>query len=121
MAALPARPTVLLAEDDDDFRDVLVEVLELEGFEPLAAGDGASALALSGGRTLWAAVVDLHLPGLSGAVLADELRRRQPGLPVLLMSGADAGALISTVPAGVAVLSKPFAWGRLVGWLRDLG
>lgn len=102
-----AMGTVLVVEDDALIRDAVVELLEYEGFEAVAAGDGAQALRwLRRGEVAPAIILlDLMMPVMDGwqfraALLADP---ELAAIPVLVMSASD--------PEGVAadaVIAKPF-------------
>ena len=100
--------TLLLVEDDTLVQSVVAPALEHAGFRVLVASDAAAALAAfeQRGGAIDVVFSDIVMPGgRSGVDLALELRRRQPGLPVLLATGyADVG----TVPPGVRVLRKPY-------------
>lgn len=107
-------PLVLLLEDDEDLRFALSEVLTAAGYSLVVAETGDRALRESAHRRLDAAVLDLHLPGSHGVDVAHELRRRDPQLPVIFMSGGhDAAGL----PDGVQLLRKPFGVDRLLSAL----
>lgn len=80
---------ILLAEDDTDMRNLVIQSLKPSGFEFVAASSAEEALELfkqEKGRfdLLFS---DIGMPGKSGIELADALRAEQPGLPVLLFSG----------------------------------
>jgi DNA-binding response OmpR family regulator len=76
-AASPA--CVLVVDDNRDAADSLAMVLTLAGYRPLVAYDGSSALTLSQGQPLRAAVVDLGLPVMDGCEVGRRLRAA-PGL-----------------------------------------
>jgi two-component system cell cycle sensor histidine kinase/response regulator CckA len=59
---------------------------------------------------------DIVMPGMSGTTLADLIRARLPGLPVLLMSGYSAETLPDhpALPAGVSLIRKPFTTAALL-------
>jgi two-component system, cell cycle sensor histidine kinase and response regulator CckA len=79
---------VLLVEDDLLVRRALQRFLEHEGFEVAAVADGEEALALLGASKRFACVVtDLAMPRLDGGLLAEQLSREHPALPVVLVSG----------------------------------
>jgi PAS domain S-box-containing protein len=121
--ALPGT-TVLVVEDDDGVRQLTRRVLGLYGYAVLEARSGAEALELLGGseQRVAAVVSDMMMPGMSGAELAAEVRRRWPGLPVLFLSGytgADLGE------AGVhgplqRFLQKPYSPDALAVALQEL-
>lgn len=104
-------PRVLVAEDDDAIRRLLVSTLRRRRLEVEMARDGAEALqALQ--RARWDVfVTDLMMPRLSGWELVQWLRdhpERRPG-SVIVVSAADRDALRDLDPAVVnAIIFKPF-------------
>ena len=78
---------ILVVEDEDAVRDVLVDVLGGQGHEVVACEDGTSALAQVGDRPFDLALVDLSMPGLSGWDVAKGLRAAQPEVPIALVTG----------------------------------
>ncbi|HEY7610135.1 MAG TPA: response regulator [Alphaproteobacteria bacterium] len=114
---------VLVVEDDEMVRDYAQAVLTALGYQPLAVGDGSAALrVLEEQRDIRLLLTDIGLPGgMSGAALAEEARRRKPGLPVLFASGSiDSGGKAHLVPEGEAVLAKPYRKADLAEKLRLL-
>ena len=84
---------VLIVEDDQVLRDLISRVLETEGYRVAAASDGEAALlAFDDEGPIELLVADWQIPGMTGVELAAELRRRQPGLPVLLVTGSPGAA-----------------------------
>jgi two-component system cell cycle sensor histidine kinase/response regulator CckA len=109
--------TVLVCDDDDDVRDLIVEVLRLRAYSILTARSGQHALDLARrhqGR-IHLLVSDLAMPGLGGKELGTRLRSRDPSLRVLYISGYGDGAerLLSPREPGVHFLPKPFLPGEL--------
>lgn len=79
---------LLLIDDDELLRDAVLQMLELDGHEVVEAGDGERALQLFGtGERFDAAITDVLMPGMDGARLIVELRRRRPELPIVAISG----------------------------------
>jgi DNA-binding response OmpR family regulator len=118
-----ARATkILLVEDDDMVRDYAQAVLESLGYDPCVAVDGPSALRLlDEQRDIRLLVTDIGLPGMSGPDLADEARRRRPGLPVLFASGSvDTEQRSAGLEPGTLVLAKPFRKAELAAKLAAL-
>jgi CheY-like chemotaxis protein len=107
-AASPADvgKTVLLVEDEPDVREMTAEHLRDLGYRVLEAEEGAAALRLvQAGAHLDLLVSDVGLPGgMNGRQLADLVRERLPGLPVILITGYAAGQEMS----GMEVVHKPF-------------
>ncbi len=122
--------TVLLVEDDEMFLDLLAEVLEVNGYDVLAAGDPAEAMALSGAHQgeLDLLISDMVMPGMSGKELASHLAAERPDMKVLLMSGYSDEALeergvssVSGAPGGgqtSGFIQKPFSTKELVRKVR---
>ncbi|HTB73993.1 MAG TPA: ATP-binding protein [Polyangiaceae bacterium] len=118
---LPSRSgnfeTVLVCDDDDDVRNLIVEVLRLRAYSIITARSGEHALELARrhqGR-IHLLVSDLAMPGLGGMDLGAQLRSRDPSLRVLYISGYSDGAerLPSPRDPGVHFLPKPFLPGDL--------
>ena len=118
--ALPPRghgQTILLVDDESIVRDVFVRLLAAIGYDAEVAADGAAALAIlrDPGKSVDLVITDLHMPGMDGMQLIQEIRRLQPDLPVVLASGfADKAdpAAIDTL-GFVAQLDKPFGMEAL--------
>jgi two-component system cell cycle sensor histidine kinase/response regulator CckA len=107
---LERQAVILVVEDDDALRRVLVRVLGDAGHDVLAAADGEEALALVEDGPLDLVVADVVLPRLGGPALGERLRARRPGLPLVFISGwSDAAA----EGEGVAILPKPFTMREL--------
>ena len=120
---------ILLVEDQTALRMVIGEILEENGHQVETFDSGVAALSvLETGVQPDLLVSDIGLPGgLSGRQLAGIARLRYPGLPVLFITGYDESAAHSDgqLPAGMRVLTKPFALEALVEkvgeMLRDAG
>jgi DNA-binding response OmpR family regulator len=102
-------PTVLLVEDDDDFRELLAEVLGLEGLAVVQASTAEAALAALAGGAVDAVVTDLGVPAAGGLSVARAAKARGP-IPVLLVTGqADREDVVRARGREVdVVLEKPF-------------
>jgi CheY-like chemotaxis protein len=74
----PARGSVLVVEDDPSHREILVEMLAGWGYEPLPVGSAEEAEFAVRNKRMDAAIVDVFLPGRSGATLMSKLRERFP-------------------------------------------
>ncbi len=123
-APIGRRESVLVVEDDDALRKVIVSFLEEHNYQVVSAAHGAAALVIlerSGPFDLL--LSDVILPGeFSGQELAKEIARRQPSIKILLMSGyaSDAFAEESGPPDHANLLQKPFGMGALARKLRSV-
>jgi DNA-binding NtrC family response regulator len=81
--------TVLLVEDEELVRMMLVEVLKASGYKVLDARHGADALELAARHKgpIDLLVTDMTMPGFSGAELAKRLAEPRPKMRVLFISG----------------------------------
>ena len=112
-AAVPGAPLrVLLAEDEPDVREVLAVELEGMGYAVSQAGDATAAIALfDGGLRPDVVLTDLSMPGgVDGIGLIEEVRRRWPRLPALLVTGHVGDAATSRLQE--AERGGPFALVR---------
>jgi signal transduction histidine kinase len=116
------RERVLLVEDDVYFAECVKSLLELHGYSTVTAMDGEQALARfhEHPRDFDLLLSDVVMPRLSGPLLAAELRRARPDLPVLFMSGYDIDDPCAALGPGVARLQKPFSLNTLLLRLRSL-
>jgi CheY-like chemotaxis protein len=89
LSTTTGKETILLVEDEDVIRLMLVEILTFQGYTVLEAGRGADALALVEklSKPVDMLVTDMTMPGMTGWELARTLRVTHPCLPVLFVSG----------------------------------
>ncbi len=117
-------PCVLVVDDDPAIRRVVALALEDEGYEVLQAADVAAAEdLLRGGRRAGVALIllDLWLPGASGAALVDSLDQQPGPRPlVLLMTAARDEATTPLVGRVDGVVAKPFDLDVLLERIREL-
>jgi two-component system OmpR family response regulator len=113
---------LLVVEDEADLRRSLVRALVEEGFAVDAAGDGEEGLHLALEVDYDAIVLDLMLPGRSGASLLEALRRAGRPTPVLVLTARDAmDDRVETLNDGADdYLTKPFVLAELVARLHAL-
>ena len=115
--------TVLVVEDDEVVRTLVVEALRALEYQAHPAGNGHDALKLLDelGR-IDLLLTDIGLPGgLSGKQLARHARARQPGLPVLLMTGyAQEVTGSGAVDDKMELIAKPFLIDVLLRRVEDL-
>ena len=111
------RARVLIVDDDPQVRHVTASFLTGFGHSTTEAGGGEAALQHLQRDRYDIVVADLAMPGMSGIELAAEIRDRDPGLPVLILTGhADA----MQIPEDLPVLSKPFRSADLAARVATL-
>jgi signal transduction histidine kinase len=116
--------TILLVEDNDGVREYAASVLHGLGYAVLEAGDTPSAIALLADKPpIDLLFTDVVLPGgLNGRTLADEVRRKYPGLPVLFTTGYTRNAIVhqGRLDPDVELLSKPYTEQDLARKIRKM-
>ncbi len=112
---------ILVVEDNAEVGRFSTQLLQDLGYETTWAANAKEALDLLGERSGGFDVVfsDVVMPGMSGVEFGREVRRRYPGLPVLLTSGYS-HVLASEGPQGFELLHKPYAVEDLSRILRRL-
>ena len=115
--------TILLAEDEQEVREVAREFLESGGYTVLEARDGADALRLpenTPARSI-VLVTDMVMPGITGQELAARMQRKRKGLQVIFMSGYSEYAAVESVHSDpeLRLFSKPFSRAVILRAVRD--
>ena len=109
----------LLVDDNAAFVENLAEILEATGAAVDVAANADEALSRLSGDRYDALVTDMRMPGLSGSELLHLARRRDPDLPVVMLSAYVQDAQVSEARREglLAVLSKPGKVSELVALL----
>ncbi len=113
--------TILLVEDERFLREVTCEVLRSAGYRVLIARNAAEGAGVYDARrgAIDLLLTDVVLPGETGRTLAERLRRRDPGLKVLLVSGyAEQMSLSDSMQE--ELLGKPFSSEVLLRRVKEL-
>ncbi|KAF4326247.1 hypothetical protein G195_000336 [Phytophthora kernoviae 00238/432] len=79
-------PTILVADDDPNIRELVCLFLKNDGFETAEAADGKEALTVYGSTHVDLVVLDIMMPIMDGWTLCKELRRANPDLPLLMLT-----------------------------------
>ncbi len=120
--ALPKHPTVLIADDNDRLREILVQHLHHQGYRVRTAGDGKAALSILAKEEVHVLLLDLQLPELDGFTVLRHVRdeRRGPFPHVIAMSRLSSGDQQEKAFALAAddFLAKPFFLTHLSARLR---
>lgn len=115
--------TILVADDDDDIRALVILRLQRFGFEVVAAADGEQALALARDRSPDLAILDVTMPGLTGLEVTRALRADEAtkGIPVLLLTARVQDAdLAAGLEAGASgYVRKPFQPAELLARIEE--
>lgn len=124
----PESATVLLAEDDDELRDLLAFCFYQQGYSVTSCADGQSLLAkveesLSGsGHPIDLVVTDIRMPGLTGLDVLKALESHPDIPPVICMTAfgdSQTHSLAKRLRAW-AILDKPFDIGKIIAAARTV-
>lgn len=115
--------TILLAEDEQDVREVAREFLESGGYTVIEAHNGTEALGLASEHksSIDLLVTDMVMPGMTGRELARRLQHHQPGIGVIYMSGYSEQTAAETAQgeASMRLLTKPFSRSSILRAVRE--
>ena len=103
------RETILVAEDEQTVRELVGRLLSTQGYEVLAAADGAEALRIcrEHAETIDLLLTDMVMPGMSGPELAAQALVVRPSMKILYMSGYTEYAVVNQ---GVLERVQAFIW-----------
>ena len=97
---MAANAVVMVVDDDEKLRDLVSTVLSRAGHEIVAAADGEEALGLLDEKSPDLLVTDLNMPRIDGLRLVEEVRKRDPMLPMIVLTG------LGTVDKAVELMQK---------------
>ena len=114
----------MLAEYEQDVREVAREFLESGGYSVLEARDANEALSLVDEHPgkIDLLITDMVMPGMTGQELAGRLQKKQAGLRFLYMSGYSEGVAFDNAlkDSSTRLLTKPFSRSALLRTVSEL-
>jgi DNA-binding NtrC family response regulator len=93
-------PLVLVVDDSASEREVMRDLLGMEGYEVRVASHGAEALKMVEDLPVRLVITDLHMPGVGGMEVLDRLRARDRDLPVIMFTGD------GSLPVGMKAMAR---------------
>ncbi len=122
-ADLTGQGVILLVEDEDGLRVLNARGLTSRGYKVLEAANGVEAIEVleKAGGKIDLVVSDVVMPEMDGPTLLKELRRRNPALKMIFVSGYAEDAFEKSLPKGeqFAFLAKPFTLKQLVEAVKE--
>ena len=110
---------ILIADDEEKIAGMVGSYLEANGFQPLVAHDGTSALVLFRKEKPACLVLDINMPGMNGLDVAREVRKTSPVPIIFLTARTDEVDRIIGLELGADdYVSKPFSPRELVARVR---
>jgi CheY-like chemotaxis protein len=111
--------TVLVVEDNEMVRDMVVVLLESSGYRVLAAETPSRAYEMAQAHpdVIDLLLTDVIMPGMNGQELYQRLLEMRPDLPALFVSGYTNDVVVhnGTLEEGINFLQKPFTREQLIG------
>jgi PAS domain S-box-containing protein len=123
LARAEAQEAVLVVEDEDTVRMLVVDVLDELAYRAYEAVDPKRALfILETDARIDLLITDVGLPGMNGRQLADRARELRPGLKVLFITGYAHNAAVGNglLEPGMEVVTKPFAIDQLAAKISEM-
>ena len=115
----PKRPRVLVVDDEDAIRLLLREALSEYGYDVDTAADGAEGLALFELIKHDLVLTDLMMPAITGWDLARQLRRVDPTLPIIILTGYGQGLEDDARCHGILLMHKPVRMNAVAKAIGD--
>lgn len=113
--AASARTTVLVVDDEERLRDLMVEALRSKQRDVIAAASGEEALEVVKRTEVDVVLLDLAMPGLNGVETFRELHALRPALPVVIVTAyPDSELMAQALEIGpFTMVSKPVDMARI--------
>jgi CheY-like chemotaxis protein len=122
MEASTRLPLVVIAEDDDDMREVMCELVAGLGVEVSAASSGGELVKLlTDGPPVDLIITDVRMPWMTGDNVAMSARNSGVSVPIIIVTAFPDDALQAEVEGmgGAVLLAKPFRPEELLGLVRE--
>ena len=117
----PAR-RVLVVDDNQPTARALASLLNAANYDVAISYRGADAVEQARAASFAAAIVDIHLPDISGLVVSQKLRELLgPEVPIIVLSGDTSMQMLNSLPhvGATYFFSKPVNSHQLIGRLRE--
>lgn len=113
---------ILVVDDEKIILDSCRLVLSRAGFDVLFASSADSALKMLEAETPGALLIDVKMPGRDGISLMEELKKRFPLIPIVIMSGYPTQEIISESGSKGATrfIAKPFTPDELIDVINEV-
>lgn len=107
--------TILLVDDEDSVRAIVVKILRRAKYNVLDAENGEAAIRIAETHPgkIDVLITDMYMPGLRGREVVERIAPTRPGLRALFISGYADQDVRTGVPEGANFLNKPFSGQEL--------
>lgn len=113
---------ILVVDDDVEFGKAFSNILRVEGYEAQAALSAAEALGFLRESGFSIVFADLSLPGESGLILLEKIKKDYPGLPVVIITAfGDWDTYAASIEKGSSsFISKPIKKDEILKVIKDI-
>ncbi len=120
---MSAKPNVLVVDDDDDFRDNIIDILESEGFSATGAQDGLQALERIKEEKFDVALMDIKMPVMDGVEAFRRMKQIDPTITVIMITAYSRDQLVADAmrEGAYAIYYKPVEPEQLVAAIAEAG
>jgi FixJ family two-component response regulator len=118
---LPEQVSISIVDDDGSVREGLVSLMQSHGYLAEAFESGAGFLASDRRHRTDCLIADMHMPGMTGLELVEQLAAAGAAIPTILITARhDEGVRLRALQAGVlCYLTKPFKEDELLRCIRS--
>lgn len=113
---------ILIAEDDDNTRDGLREILTMEGYEVIAASDGLQAVDFFRVENPDFVCLDVMMPGLNGYEVCKQIRKQDEKVPILFLTAKaeEIDTVLGLELGADDYMTKPFGVKEIIARIRAI-
>jgi response regulator RpfG family c-di-GMP phosphodiesterase len=117
---MKSNPRILVVDDDANLRKTLTDILQLKGYEVVAAGSGAEGIAEAKRDFVSVALIDLRLPDMPGIEVMEKIKAGSPLTEAIILTGHAAleTAIEATNKGAFSYLLKPYKIDDLLLHIR---
>lgn len=112
--------TILIVDDEKNYPPILAAVLQEEGYETLTANSGQETLKIIHNSDVDLVLTDMKMPGMDGIELLEEIKSKDPDLPVIMMTahGTVEKAVEAMQKGAYSYILKPFDNERMILYVK---
>ena len=118
----PKEKTILVIDDDDDVRTIMINYLNKMGYAVMLASDGQQGISLAKAHYYDLIISDINMPKMDGIEFVSQVKSINPWVPILVITGyhtPEVTELTKTFDS-VGLLNKPFKYEKLEDTLHKI-
>lgn len=118
---MPDKPNILIVDDDESFRKILIQIFNRKGFATEAVGTGKEAIERSQTKFYNLALLDIKLPDMDGVDLLGRLKQIHPDMGMIMITGhASLDNAVDALNRGAsAYMIKPLSMDHVLAIVHE--